>query len=105
MNLGEKVEYREPSFDRNQKQGVRTMRVLLTGHRGYIGTVMTPMLLQAGHDVVGLDSDLYARCTFPQGGDIIDVRTILKDTRDVEASDFEGFDAVLHLAALSNDPL
>ena len=45
------------------------MRVLLTGHRGYIGTVMTPMLLQAGHDVVGLDSDLYARCTFAQGGD------------------------------------
>jgi nucleoside-diphosphate-sugar epimerase len=81
------------------------MRVLLTGHRGYIGSVLTPQLLQAGHDVVGLDSDLYARCTFPQGGAISDVPTILKDTRDVEISDFKGFDAVLHLAALSNDPL
>lgn len=81
------------------------MRVLLTGHRGYIGTVMTPMLLQAGHDVVGLDSDLYSRCTFDQGGAISDVPTILKDTRDVEISDLKAFDALLHLAALSNDPL
>ena len=81
------------------------MRVLLTGHRGYIGSVLTPQLLQAGHDVIGLDSDLYERCTFPQGGVISDVPTILKDTRDVEISDFKGFDAVLHLAALSNDPL
>jgi nucleoside-diphosphate-sugar epimerase len=55
--------------------------------------------------VVGLDSDLYARCTFPQGGTISDVPTIRKDTRDVEMADFKGFDGVLHLAALSNDPL
>lgn len=81
------------------------MRVLLTGHLGYIGTVMTPMLLQAGHEVIGLDSDLYERCTFSQGGVISDVPTILKDTRDVEVADFKGIDAVLHLAALSNDPL
>jgi nucleoside-diphosphate-sugar epimerase len=81
------------------------MRVLLTGHRGYIGTILTPMLVQAGHDVVGLDSDLYARCTFAQGGTIADVPTIQKDTRDVEIADLKGFDAVLHLAALSNDPL
>ena len=40
------------------------MRVMVTGHLGYIGTVLTPMLVQAGHDVVGLDSDLYSRCTF-----------------------------------------
>ena len=70
------------------------MRVLLTGHLGYIGTVMTPMLLQAGHEVIGLDSDLYERCTFAQGGSISDVPTILKDTRDVEVADFKGFDAV-----------
>jgi nucleoside-diphosphate-sugar epimerase len=63
------------------------------------------MLLEAGHDVVGLDSDFYARCTFPQGGRLLDVATIRKDTRDVEISDLEGFYAVLHLAALSNDPL
>ncbi len=81
------------------------MRVLLTGNLGYIGTVLTPMLLRAGHQVVGLDSDLYARCTFAQGGSISHVPTIRKDTRDVEIADFEGLDAVLHLAALSNDPL
>jgi len=81
------------------------MRVLLTGHLGYIGSVMTPMLLQAGHEVIGLDSDLYERCTFAQGGIISDVPTILKDTRDVEVVDFKGIDAVIHLAALSNDPL
>ena len=81
------------------------MRVLVTGHLGYIGTVLTPMLVQAGHEVVGLDSDLYARCTFSHGGEICQVPTIRKDTRDVEIGDLVGFDAVLHLAALSNDPL
>ena len=49
------------------------MRVLLTGHKGYIGTVMTPMLQAAGHEVVGYDSDLYRRCTYPAGGTIADV--------------------------------
>ena len=81
------------------------MRVLVTGHRGYIGTVLTPMLSAAGHEVVGLDSDLYERCTFAPGGKVPDVPTILKDVRDVEVADLLGFDAVLHLAALSNDPL
>jgi nucleoside-diphosphate-sugar epimerase len=81
------------------------MRVLVTGNLGYIGTVLTPMLVQAGHEVVGLDSDLYSRCTYSAGGEILEVPTIRKDTRDVEASDLVGFDAVLHLAALSNDPL
>jgi nucleoside-diphosphate-sugar epimerase len=81
------------------------MRVLLTGHRGYIGSVMTPMLLQAGHDVVGCDSDLYQRCTFESGGKIVDVPSIIKDTREVEKTDLKGIDAVIHLAALSNDPL
>jgi nucleoside-diphosphate-sugar epimerase len=81
------------------------MRVLVTGHLGYIGTVLTPMLVRAGHEVVGLDSDLYSRCTYPAGGEILEVPMIRKDTRDVEASDLIGFDAVLHLAALSNDPL
>ncbi|HWV40049.1 NAD(P)-dependent oxidoreductase [Pseudorhodoplanes sp.] len=81
------------------------MRVLLTGHLGYVGTVLTPMLLKAGHEVVGLDSDLYSRCTFAHGGDIVPVPTIRKDTRDIVAGDLAGIDAVLHLAALSNDPL
>src|SRR5215510_11827509 len=81
------------------------MRVLLTGNRGYIGTILAPMLVKAGHDVVGMDSDLYSRCTYSAGGKLLDVPTILKDTRDASADDVAGFDAVLHLAALSNDPL
>ena len=81
------------------------MRVLVTGHLGYIGTVMVPMLLKSGHEVVGLDSDLYEHCTFAAGGAFADVPHIKKDVRDADASDLEGFDAVIHLAALSNDPL
>ena len=81
------------------------MRVLVTGHLGYIGTAMVPMLLRAGHEVVGLDSDLYANCTFAAGGTIAEVPHIQKDVRDADARDLEGFDAVIHLAALSNDPL
>ncbi len=78
---------------------------MVTGHLGYIGTVMVPMLLKAGHDVIGLDSDLYERCTFSGGGRIVQVPYIRKDVRDVEPPDLDGFDAVIHLAALSNDPL
>jgi nucleoside-diphosphate-sugar epimerase len=81
------------------------MKVLLSGHLGYIGTVMLPMLLAAGHEVTGLDSDLYARCTFAPGGPITTIPSIVKDVRDVEVDDLAGFDAVIHLAALSNDPL
>lgn len=81
------------------------MRVLVTGHLGYIGTILTPMALKAGHEVIGLDSDLYRRCTFAAGGTVADVPHLMKDIRDVEPADFEGVDAVLHLAALSNDPL
>ena len=81
------------------------MRVLVTGHLGYVGTVLVPMLVKAGHDVVGLDTDLYSRCTFPAGGPICEVPSISKDTRDVVAEDLVMFDAILHLAALSNDPL
>ena len=79
------------------------MRVLITGSRGYIGTVMCPLMVQAGHDVVGLDTDLYRRSTFGPWEER--VRTIVKDVRDVEPPDLKGFDAVVHLAALSNDPL
>jgi len=81
------------------------MKVLVTGHRGYIGTVMVPMLRAAGHKVTGCDSDLYARCTFEAGGAIAAVPGIEKDVRDVTLRDLAGFDAVIHLAALSNDPL
>ena len=81
------------------------MRVLVTGHLGYIGTVLVPMLVRAGHKVTGLDSDLYSRCTYAAGGKVSEVSAIRKDVRDVRVGDFAGFDAVLHLAALSNDPL
>ena len=81
------------------------MRVMVTGHSGYIGTVMVPMLLRSGHEVIGLDSNLYERCTFAAGGQIAQVPHIRKDVRDVEPADLEGLDAIIHLAALSNDPL
>ncbi len=79
------------------------MRVLLTGHKGYIGTVMVPLLLASGHEVVGLDTDLYERSTFGDG--IPTIPELRKDIRDVEAADLQGYDAVVHLAGLSNDPL
>lgn len=79
------------------------MRILVTGHLGYIGTVMVPMLLSEGYDVVGLDSDLYRACDF--GEPPLRIPEIEKDVRDVAPSDLAGIDAVLHLAGLSNDPL
>ena len=79
------------------------MHVLVTGHKGYIGSVMVPMLIGAKHKVVGLDSDLYQKCTF--GDPVPEIPYLKKDIRDVAASDLEGFDAMVHLAALSNDPL
>ncbi len=79
------------------------MRVLVTGSSGYIGSVMVPLLRKAGYDVVGYDTDFYAHCTF--GDWKPTVQTIAKDVRDIEPEDLRGFDAVIHLAALSNDPL
>ena len=79
------------------------MRVLITGHHGYIGSVMAGVLEQAGHAVTGLDTFLYEGCNF--GDENVRVPFIRKDVRDVTAADLRGFDAVIHLAALSNDPL
>ena len=79
------------------------MRVLLTGNKGYIGTLLGPMLLEAGHKVMGLDSDLYQGSTYTD--EVAAIPTLQKDIRDVEAADVEGFNAIIHLAGLSNDPL
>jgi nucleoside-diphosphate-sugar epimerase len=79
------------------------MRVLVSGHHGYIGSVMVDMLARTGHDVTGLDTFLYEGCTFGEAG--ATVPFLYKDVRDVLAADVRGFDAVIHLAALSNDPL
>ncbi len=79
------------------------MKVLVTGHDGYIGCVMTPLLTAAGHEVVGLDTGLFRGFTL--GHDAPPVATIAKDLRDVEPQDLEGLDAVIHLAAISNDPV
>ncbi len=80
------------------------MRVLVTGHHGYIGAILVPLLLDAGHDVVGLDTYLYEGCDFGEDS-VPAVPVIRKDVRDVVAADLDGFEAVLHLAALSNDPI
>ena len=79
------------------------MRVLVTGHNGYIGSVLTPLLTRAGHEVAGLDLNLFAPCTF--GDAPAEIEAIQKDVRDVETADLVGFDAVVHLAAVCNDPV
>lgn len=79
------------------------MRVLVTGHKGYIGAVMVPVLIAAGHEVVGLDSDLFRACGLGPG--LIEVPEFRLDVRDIQPGHLDGFEAVVHLAALSNDPL
>ena len=79
-------------------------RVLLTGNKGYIGSVMGPRLLDAGYQVVGLDTAYYGdKCAFSI--DPVSIPTIKKDIRDLSVEDVQGFDVLIHLAALSNDPL
>ena len=77
--------------------------VLLTGHKGYVGSVMTRVFQEAGQPVTGLDTGYYADCTLFPGQ--VEVPEIKKDIRDLKQEDLAGFDAVVHLAALSNDPI
>jgi nucleoside-diphosphate-sugar epimerase len=91
--------WRGQSCERN----TNPMRVLVTGHNGYIGGAMVPLLRGAGHEVVGLDSDLFRPCLF--GPEAVSVPSRAADVRDVRVDDLRGFDAVVHLAGISNDPL
>jgi nucleoside-diphosphate-sugar epimerase len=79
------------------------MKVLVTGTLGYIGVEMVPVLRKAGHEVVGLDTGFYDECDFSAPPD--KVETLRVDLREVTPAHLKGFDAVIHLAALSNDPL
>jgi len=79
------------------------VKVLITGHYGYIGTILVPMVQAAGHEVTGLDNYMFEGCTFDR--DVPDIPAMRMDVRDVEVENLRGFDAVMHLAGLSNDPL
>lgn len=80
------------------------MKILVTGNQGYIGSVLTESLFSAGHNIVGLDTNYYEGITSSRNGDKI-IKQIEKDIRNIAEEDLEGIDAVIHLAALSNDPL
>ena len=79
------------------------MRILVTGHQGYLGAIVVPRLLAEGHQVTGLDSGLFERCRF--NGPVTPVPSIRRDVRDVLPADLQGIEAIVHLAGLSNDPL
>ncbi len=78
------------------------MRVVVSGHEGYVGAVLVPLFQAAGHEVIGFDTGLYRGCDLTP---VTEVPTIDKDVRDATADDLEGADAVVHLAAISNDPI
>jgi nucleoside-diphosphate-sugar epimerase len=78
-------------------------RILITGNNGYIGSVMAPWLQSQGYDVIGFDTDYFQSCRLVP--DLATIPTLRRDLRDVAAADLSGFDAVIHLAALSNDPI
>ena len=79
------------------------MKVLVTGNLGYIGSVLVPILIKEGHEVVGYDIGYYKDCLLYD--EVADIKQIVKDIRDVSIEDLTGIEAIIHLAALSNDPL
>lgn len=85
--------------------GGRALRILVTGHAGYVGAVLAPFLQRAGHEVIGLDAGWFDDAAFGDDSEVRRIPALAKDLRDVERRDLAGFDAVVHLAGLSNDPL
>ena len=79
------------------------MKILVTGDRGYIGTVLVPMLSEKGYEVVGFDSGYFSSNLLEEFDE--NYQKITKDIRDITMEDFDGIDGVIHLAGLSNDPL
>lgn len=79
------------------------MKILVTGHHGYLGSVMVPILTDAGHEVVGMDTFFYRGCDFGEGS--LPVVARVEDVRDIDRRMLDGFEAIVHLAALSNDPV
>lgn len=80
-----------------------SMNILVTGNKGYIGAVLMELLLERGYNVVGLDTDYYKDCKLSDYE--FNIRQIIKDVRDISIDDLKNIDSVIHLAALSNDPL
>jgi nucleoside-diphosphate-sugar epimerase len=92
---------------KNFKKAPLLMKILVTGTEGYIGSRLAPLLIARGHDVTGLDVGFYRDgwlYSSPAKEPILP-RTLMKDLRKVEEGDLEGFDGIIHLAELSNDPL
>jgi nucleoside-diphosphate-sugar epimerase len=80
------------------------MRILLTGSDGYLGSLLAPELFRHGHEVIGLDTGFYKEGTLYRSGPMAPL-TLIKDLRQMESKDFQGVDAVVHMAELSNDPV
>jgi nucleoside-diphosphate-sugar epimerase len=79
------------------------MKVFVTGHQGYIGTHLVDLLKREGHTVIGCDLNLFEGCNWEPMANAD--REVVKDTRKIEAADLDGCDCVMHLAAISNDPM
>jgi nucleoside-diphosphate-sugar epimerase len=80
------------------------MRILVTGHCGYIGDVLVRLLQRTGHEPIGVDTDLYGSCTFGSGG-MAEISHTRADIRELTPESLAGIDAVAHLAGVCNDPL